>query len=274
MEVKIYPNFLQGLFLTMCLMFLLALSYALESIPIRLNIVVPAFYVPLAVALSSFLYLPIIKYALKKSKINLLDNIRFPNFIVCGMLIILAISLAILTLPLVSPVIYARLILSGQLGFYSFKPLVFDASLIIAYVHRIIIGPAFEEVFFRGILLQQFLKRYSPQKAIILSALIFSFCHLKLYSAIELFVYGIMFGYVFYKTNSIIASFILHSFGNLILELFRKHYTIQIDDSTLLNLFIILSASVLVLFLFVKYIDRIQNIQVDNKAKSINFGAD
>jgi membrane protease YdiL (CAAX protease family) len=263
MEDKSYPNFVQGLVLTICLVLFLVTSYALESIPIRLNISVPDFYVPLASAFSSFLFIPIIFYALKKSKINILENIHFPNLIVCGMLVLLAISFAVLTLPLVSPIIYSHLILTGQLGFFNFKFLVFDATFIIVFSHRVVLAPAFEEIFFRGILLQQFLKRYSSQKAILLSGLLFAFVHLKLLGSVELFVYGIMLGYVFYKTNSIVASFIVHSVGNLMLEL-TKHYTIQMDDSSLTKAFFILSASILVVYFFVKYIDHFQDKHADD----------
>jgi hypothetical protein len=180
MEDKEYPNFRQGLVLTIFSVLFGVTFHILLRLPIYLKIGVPDFYASLAHAVSSFMVIPFILYALKKSKMNLHDTIRFPNFITWGLLILLAVSIAILTIPLKSPIIYGRLILNGQMGFYKFKPLEFDVNLIIKFIHGFFLGPIFEESFFRGILLRQFLKRYSPQKAILLSALLFAFSHLRL----------------------------------------------------------------------------------------------
>lgn len=272
MEDKVYPNFLQGFILTICLVLILVASYALESIPLHLNIKVPDFYVSTASAFSFFLYIPIIFYALKKSKINIIENLRFPNIRFCGMLVLLAISLRILTFPLSTPIEFSHFFLNGRLEYFNFKPLVFDINFIIKFIQGVILAPVFEEIFFRGILLQQFLKRYSPPKAILLSGLLFVFIHCRLLDAGDLIVYGIIFGYVFYKTNSIVASILVHSMGNLISQV-TKNYVTPINDSSLLNLFFILSVCGLVIYLFVKTIDRIQSLKVNNEEKIINFGA-
>jgi membrane protease YdiL (CAAX protease family) len=263
MEDKVYPSFVQGLVLSISLILLLVISYALESIPLHLNIKVPDFYVSTASAFSSFLYIPIIFYALKKSKINILNNLRFPNFKICGMLILLAVSFRILTFPLSTPIEFSHFFLNGRMEYFKFKPLVFDINFIIKFIQGFILAPVFEEIFFRGILLQQFLKRYSPSKAILLSGLLFVFAHFRLLDAGALIVYGIIFGYVFYKTNSIVASILVHSVGNLIAQ-FTKNYATSMDDSSLLKLFFLLIASILVVYFFVKHIDRFQNKHADN----------
>lgn len=268
MEDKPYPNFLQGLLLTTSLVIILVASYALESIPIRLHINVPGYYVPLAYAFSALLFIPIIFYALKKSKINILENIRFPNLIICSMLVLLAVSLQVLTIPLINPIKFIHSFFSGEielLGFKAFKP---DTNFIITFIHRVILAPVLEEVFFRGILLYQFLKRFSPQKAILLSTLLFAFGHLRITDVVALFADGLIFGYVYYKTNSIVASILLHSFGNLINQV-TKTYVSPINDSSLGSFAFIMSISILIIYLFVKYIDHFQNkhaasITIDN----------
>ena len=263
MDDKVYPNFLQGFFLTLGLVIILVSSYALESIPLHLKIKVPTYFISLVLAFSSLLYIPVIYYALKKSRINILSNFDFPGLKLCCLLILFAISVRILSLPLIDPVIFTSSFLNNQLEYSFFKPLVMDTNFIIKLINGILLAPVLEEIFFRGILLQQFLKQYSPWKAILLSSLIFTFAHLRYIDVGYLMVSGIAFGYVFYKTNSVVASMIVHSSGNL-LWLVTKYYKTPLDDSSLQKLFFILSASILVVYLFVKYIDRLQNKQPEN----------
>lgn len=261
MEDKEYPNFRQGLVLTIFSVLLGLAFHILLRLPIYLRLEVPDFYASLAHAISSFIAIPIILYALKKSKMNLLDTIRYPNFFTCSLLIFIAVSVAILTIPFKSPIMYYRLILNGQLGFYNFKPLEFDLNSIIKYIHGFLLGPVLEEIFFRGILLQQFLKRYSPLKAILFSALLFASSHLRLLDQGSIIIYGIILGYIFYKTNSIVSCILVHSIFNLIMSS-TKRYIIQMDFSSLLYTFIIISTCVLIIYLFSKNIDRIQKFEM------------
>lgn len=258
MKNKVYPNFLHGFFLTLILVIVLIISYILEGIPLLLKIKVPTYYISLVFALSSFLYIPVIHYALKKSNINILANFIFPNLKVCSILILLAISVKVLTFPLAYPIEFTGSFLNARLEYFNFKPLVPDTNFIIKLIHGILLAPVFEEIFFRGILLQQFLKQFSPRKAILLSSLLFTAAHFRLTDAGALMVYGIVFGYVYYKTNSIVASMIVHSIINLV-WLTTKNNVTPMDDSSFKKLFFILSICILIVYLFVKYIDRLQN---------------
>lgn len=77
-----------------------------------------------------------------------------------------------------------------------------------------ILSPIIEETIFRGIFLRGFMERYSAKHAIFLSALFFAIIHVvpsQVFSAICL---GIFFGFVFYKTSSLLYTIILHMVAN------------------------------------------------------------
>lgn len=80
----------------------------------------------------------------------------------------------------------------------------------------VIIAPILEELIFRGIILDGFLKIYSPKKSIIWSALLFAGIHLNPWQAIGAFLIGLFMGWIYYRTESIIPGIIIHFTNNLI----------------------------------------------------------
>lgn len=81
-------------------------------------------------------------------------------------------------------------------------------------ISAVIVAPIVEEILFRGIILRGFLKHYSPKKAIIASALIFGVMHMNPWQFLGAFLAGILIGYVFYKTHSILLCILIHAFDN------------------------------------------------------------
>ena len=79
----------------------------------------------------------------------------------------------------------------------------------------ILIMPVLEEILFRGFILKGILSTYSPKRAIIFSAAIFGVINLQ-YSMIPGAVcFGLLFGFIYYKTNSIGITILLHTATNL-----------------------------------------------------------
>lgn len=78
-----------------------------------------------------------------------------------------------------------------------------------------LIGPIFEEVLFRGVILRT-LNRYNRYFAIIASALIFGLFHLYLEQGAHAFVLGLVLAYVSLKTDSLMTCILLHIFHNTI----------------------------------------------------------
>ncbi len=80
----------------------------------------------------------------------------------------------------------------------------------------VIFAPILEEILLRGIILDGFLKRYSPTKAIVWSAVIFGVMHLNPVQAVGAFVLGIALGWLYYRTKSLWPCIFLHFVNNAI----------------------------------------------------------
>jgi membrane protease YdiL (CAAX protease family) len=89
-----------------------------------------------------------------------------------------------------------------------------------------ICGPILEEILFRGIILDGFLTRYQPGKAIFWSAFLFGLFHLNPWQFIPGFLTGLLLGYIYLKTRSLIPVILLHlvnnSFSYLIMYIYGK----------------------------------------------------
>lgn len=77
-----------------------------------------------------------------------------------------------------------------------------------------ITGPILEEVLFRGIILDGFLARYKPGKAIFWSAFLFGLFHLNPWQFIPGFFTGLLLGYIYWKTRSLIPVILVHIVNN------------------------------------------------------------
>ena len=77
-----------------------------------------------------------------------------------------------------------------------------------------IVGPIFEEIFFRKLLIDRTIK-YGAKVSIILSAVIFGFFHGNINQFFYAFLLGGFFAYVYIKTGKIIYTIVLHIFINL-----------------------------------------------------------
>lgn len=102
-----------------------------------------------------------------------------------------------------------------------------------------IIAPIGEEVIFRGTILHKLLSVFNRDKnwiAIFISAIIFGLVHGNYAQGIHAFFIGILLGWMFYRTNSIIPGIILHWVNNtvpfIIIKLYPNSY-----NNKLLNLF-------------------------------------
>jgi len=76
-------------------------------------------------------------------------------------------------------------------------------------------GPILEEVLFRGIILKGLLSNYKPWKAILISAVIFGIIHGQPLMIPGAILFGICFGYLYYKTNSLGITILCHFTTNL-----------------------------------------------------------
>lgn len=165
------------------------------------------------------LYVPLIAYVSRKYKLNIYTDFKFGNLKITSLLIALAILTYFIIVPFVNLETYSRLIKTGNISFYWFDLYALKDRDVITFLSVVIIGPIIEEIIFRGIVLKLFVRKYSTINAIILSSIIFSICHLKPLGMIYLFVYGLLFGYAYIKTNSLTMSILCHVLINFLAQI-------------------------------------------------------
>ena len=90
---------------------------------------------------------------------------------------------------------------------------------VLAFFSLAIMAPLLEEVLFRGIILDGYLKNYSPAKSIIISALLFAFVHGNIAQGIGAFVMGIVVGILYWRTQSLLLCISLHFVNNFLATL-------------------------------------------------------
>ena len=81
-----------------------------------------------------------------------------------------------------------------------------------------VIAPITEEVIFRGALLRRMLQssKFSPWLAIVCSALLFSVGHVFSVMIINALFIGLLFGWLYYKTRSLLLTISLHLVNNIL----------------------------------------------------------
>ncbi|WP_434305096.1 lysostaphin resistance A-like protein [Clostridium botulinum] len=82
------------------------------------------------------------------------------------------------------------------------------------FILYVIIAPIFEEIVFRGIILEGFLNKYKPITGITVSSVIFALCHGNISQFISATILGILVGIIYYKTKSVVLCMVSHILNN------------------------------------------------------------
>ena len=101
------------------------------------------------------------------------------------------------------------------------------SKTIYALLRAAVLAPVFEELIFRGVVLDGLLKQYQPAKAIFWSAILFSIIHLDPIQGSFAFVVGLLLGWVFWKTRSLLLCILLHAINNFLVS-----YNFEEDPAT------------------------------------------
>lgn len=165
---------------------------------------------------------------------------------------LLAILIFQLILPLVNPVDFFEKISNQKITTHQLDLIIFknpNFYNIFYFFLMVIITPVIEEILYRGIILNLLLKKYSVLVSIILSSIIFAFIHLKFIGIGYLFLYGLLFGFAYYKTKSLFTSILLHFLINL-MAVTTSHQYLELNSTTIPKYFlytvIILTATFIV----------------------------
>jgi len=175
-------------------------------------------------------------------------NVQF-NFLV--MFALMAGLISVLILPIVDPIEFIKRLTHQQLTIIKFDFALLTAPKIneIMYLFlMVIITPIVEEIVYRGFLFNQLLKKYSLKIALIVSSLIFALIHLRFTGIGFLFVYGLFFGYVYYKTNSLIAPILAHFTINF-LAMFSTPSFVDLNSGSIVKYLLIYVTGLFLVFI-------------------------
>lgn len=87
-----------------------------------------------------------------------------------------------------------------------------------------VLGPVLEEMLFRGAVTKVLLRKYSPAKAILFSALIFGVFHINPVQVVGATLSGVLFAWLYYKTGSLVPGILIHILNNSLSVFFSLHY--------------------------------------------------
>ncbi|MEG0499844.1 MAG: CPBP family intramembrane glutamic endopeptidase, partial [Rikenellaceae bacterium] len=128
-----------------------------------------------------------------------------PNYILLGMVLMVAISVVIDPL--------SRFFAQDM---SSYIQMFTTGNMWVTLLVTVIIAPFLEEIFFRGILLHDISICWGPRWGIVISSLLFSAFHFNLIQAIPAFLMGLVMGYIYMQTRRGLTNvIILHIINNL-----------------------------------------------------------
>lgn len=83
-----------------------------------------------------------------------------------------------------------------------------------AILSVVVCAPILEEILFRGLIFESCRERFGSGAAVLISALLFGLVHGVPVQIINAFVVGLIFGYIYLRTGSLLSVIILHAINN------------------------------------------------------------
>lgn len=109
----------------------------------------------------------------------------------------------------------------------------------LGYIAIGIMAPIVEEMVFRGAVLRVLFKVFNSNMhwvAISISALIFALVHANLAQGVHAMIAGLLLGWLYYRTNSIVPGIVLHWVNNTVAYL-SFNFMPEMNDGKVINLF-------------------------------------
>lgn len=97
------------------------------------------------------------------------------------------------------------------------------------FISVVVLAPIFEELIFRGMILQT-LSKYNKMFAIIVTSLLFGLLHLNITQAIPAFFMGLVLCYMYLKSDSILVTMLAHAGNNFLalMSVYSNHVLITV----------------------------------------------
>ena len=258
-RVKYYPTFLQAVHLVVLYIFI----QAVVDFPLA---VIDYYYD------TEYLYLPIKKvilgvgavlfilyYGYRKSKNKFFEV--FPLKFFNPLILILIIPFLIGAQILVTEAnVYVEKAIPPPPWFFELFNGIFESDYgwLGAFLKVAIVAPVVEELIFRGVIMNGFMRNYPKFLAIFFSALLFALFHLNPWQFPATFVLGLLLGWLMARTRNIFVCIAGHSINNLLVlltitfwEEISQHALMLMEKEKQLTAGALLVAtSVLLIFLF------------------------
>jgi len=132
------------------------------------------------------------------------------------------------------------------------------------FLTALVVSPVFEELYFRGLLLSLLVKKYSINRALLYSTILFGASHIRLDNTfISTLFYslgsGLFYGWIFIKTKDIRYAIYSHFIWNLMnyifpFMMFLSAYSIKSFDSFIILVIILVAISIVLGFISYKYL--------------------
>ncbi len=105
-----------------------------------------------------------------------------------------------------------------------------------AIITTVAMAPILEEILFRGVIQGSAMSRYGAMRAIIISSAAFALIHVMPQQVIYAFVAGLILGYIYWKTQSILSVIIIHAFNNGTAFIQKSIFGDEISNQTIREL--------------------------------------
>ena len=276
MDEKFYPNTRQSFVLIIFFYASYIIYFTLIGfLLLQFNLIPRNYFKTVLFAGSSISLLPLIIFFSKKSGVPLQWHVKFPGIKIILLMLFLSIAVRIVSSPFDSPAEYFDNLFNWKLKLLVFGVADIDLNMAIHAISSVLIGPIFEEYFFRKQVLGQLLQRLSPFVAILISSALFAAGHWRIDDLGALFIWGIFYGIVYYKTKSVETSILLHSFSNSLIFFYKYNFQ-TINETKLISYTIMVVISIVVILFIINNIIRINKIDGDFpkkvQAESLNEG--
>lgn len=266
MDKHTFPNIKQT-FILILFYFLPPSLYLflMVTFPQLLGINLPVLYLTInSIIAATAGLIPIIVYINKKSGDQFKWKVRLPNILTFILIAVIVLCVILFNSPLNNLRENIDKLFENRIYVVKFELSEFDLNKVILLFCTVLIAPIFEEILFRKQILSLLLRKNSPLVSIIISSLLFSIVHLRLNDLATLFIWGLIFGTLYYKTKSIELSILLHSLSNLS-TFFIKYEFEEINRVLIIKQLLISIVSILLIILIIKYLNRIySSIKVEH----------
>lgn len=159
-----------------------------------------------------------------------------------------------------------------------FRKVFINTKLWDGVVSTCILAPLLEELLCRGVMMRGMLRHKSPAKAIFWSAFLFAVMHANPWQSIPALIFGIMFGWVYYRTGCLWLTIFLHCLNNSISTLIARLMPDADVDEGLMDLmgsgyWILFAASIVVLAvsIFIIY-EKTVPVKIHSRSQGENMG--